>query len=232
MGSAGCGAFSGGVVVIERGHAHSLTCCPPGRSGNVMAMVALRKRAPARMTTDEFLTWDPGDPSGRLWQLINGEPVAMAPGSENHGALQGEIGGLIRDHLRAHRPSCRLIVTPGVVPRIHANRNYRIPDLGVTCSPPSGELMLPDPVLLIEILSPSNEAETWTNIWAYTTIPSVTEILAVRSTRIEAELLRRLPDGNWPAEPLTLRAGDAVELSSIGLTVDLAAFYQTTTLRR
>ena len=184
------------------------------------------------MTTDEFLTWDPGDPSGRLWQLINGEPVAMAPGSENHGALQGEISRLIGNHLYEHRRSCRLIVTPGVVPRIHANRNYRIPDLGVTCSPPSGELMLADPVLLIEILSPSNEAETWTNIWTYTTIPSVTEILAVRSTRVEAELLRRLPDGNWPAEPLTLSAGDAVALSSIGLTVDLAAFYLTTTLGR
>ena len=195
-------------------------------------MVALRKRAPSRMTTDEFLTWDPGDPSGRLWQLIDGEPVAMIPGSEDHGALQGEMCGLIGNHLYDHRPSCRMIVTPGVVPRIHANRNYRIPDLGVTCAPPSGELMLADPVLLIEILSPSNEAETWANIWAYTTIPSVTEILAVRSTRIEAELLRRLPDGNWPAEPVTLRAGDAVELRSVGLTVELAAFYETTTLRR
>ena len=200
-------------------------------AARVVRMAALRKRAPTRMTIDEFLTWEPGDPSGRLWQLIDGEPAAMAPGSENHGALQGEIGRLVGNHLRAHRPSCRLIVTPGIVPRIHANRNYRIPDLGVTCSPPSGELMLADPVLLIEILSPSNEAETWTNIWAYTTIPSVTEILAVRSTRIEAELLRRLPDGNWPAEPLTLRAGDLVELRSIDLTVGLVAFYETTALR-
>ena len=61
--------------------------------------------------------------------------------------------------------------------------------------------MVPDPVLLIEILSPSNEAQTRANIWAYTTIPSVREILAVHSTRIEAELLRRNPDGSWPEEP-------------------------------
>jgi hypothetical protein len=32
------------------------------------------------MTVSEFLSWDSGDPSGRLWQLIDGEPVAMAPG--------------------------------------------------------------------------------------------------------------------------------------------------------
>lgn len=155
----------------------------------------------------------------------------MAPGSENHGALQGEIGGSIRDHLRATRPGCRLIVTPGVVPRLNSNRNFRIPDLGVTCSPPSGELVVPDPVLLVEILSSSNEAATWRNVWAYTTIPTVMEILAVRSTRIEAELLRRLPDGNWPEQPHILRARDGLTLASIGLSVVLDLSYETSSLR-
>ena len=50
--------------------------------------------------------------------------------------------------------------------------------------------MVSEPVLLVAILSPSNEAETRANIWAYTTIPSVQELLIVHSTRIEAELLR------------------------------------------
>jgi Uma2 family endonuclease len=183
------------------------------------------------MTVDEFLSWDSGDHSGCLWQLVDGEPVAMAPGSQNHGALQGEIAGLIRDHLRAARPGCRLIVDPGIVPHLNANRNFRIPDLGVTCSPPSTETMVPDPVLLVEILSPSNEAETWRNVWAYTTIPTVAEILGVRSTRIEAELLRRLADGNWPKQPQILHAGDALTLDSIGMSIALEALYATSSLR-
>ena len=29
------------------------------------------------------------------------------------------------------------------------------------------------PVLMVEILSPTNKTETWTNVWAYTTIPTV-----------------------------------------------------------
>ena len=90
---------------------------------------------------------------------------------------------------------------PGIVPRVRANRNYRVPDLGVTCAPPSHDLMVSEPIVLIEILSPSNEADTRANIWAYTTVPSVREILAIRSTRIEAELLVRGADGTWPAEP-------------------------------
>lgn len=182
------------------------------------------------MTVDEFLVWDSGDRSGRCWQLIDGEPVAMAPASENHGALQGEIARLIGNHLRAQRPGCRLIVTPGVVPRMRANRNFRIPDLGVTCAPARGEPMLVDPILLVEVLSPSNEGETWNNVWSYASIPSVMEILIVRATRIEAELLRRQPDGNWPAEATVLRAGDSLALSSIGLEIDLAAVYETTSL--
>ena len=64
------------------------------------------------MTVDEFVVWDSGDRSGRLWQLVDGEPIAMAPGSVNHGAIQGEIGRLLGNHLREARPGCRMIVTP------------------------------------------------------------------------------------------------------------------------
>jgi Uma2 family endonuclease len=193
-------------------------------------MAALRKYAPARMTLPEFLSWDAADPSAVGWQLIDGEPTAMAPGSETHAALQAEIGALLRNHLIEQGGPCRLLSQPGIVPRVRANRNFRIPDLGVTCAPPSQGLMVPDPILLIEILSPSNEAQTRANIWAYTTIPSVQEILAVHSTRIEAELLRRGADGNWPEEPVTLAGADPLRLSSIGFASPLAAFYRTTAL--
>jgi Uma2 family endonuclease len=91
--------------------------------------------------------------------------------------------------------------------------------------------MVPDPVLLIEILSPGNEAETRSNIWTYTTIPTVQEILAVRSTRMEVELLRRDADGNWPAEPLIIIIPpDALELSSVAFGCLVASLYRTSGL--
>ena len=193
-------------------------------------MVALRKHAPARMTVTEFLSWDAADPTARAWQLIDGEPVAMAPGSESHAALQVEIGALLRNHLLDRGGPCRLLSQPGIVPRVRANRNFRIPDLAVTCAPPALGLMVTEPILLIEILSPSNEAQTRANIWAYTTIPSVREILAVHSTRIEAESLRRAADGTWPEEPDILTAPDTLTLGSIDYTTPLAALYRTTAL--
>ncbi|MGH7050134.1 MAG: hypothetical protein ACREE5_05775, partial [Acetobacteraceae bacterium] len=88
-----------------------------------------------------------------------------------------------------------------------------------------------EPLLLIEILSPSNQAETWANVWAYTTIPSVREILIVQSSAIGAELLRRAPDGTWPRQPEHIEAGELF-LSSIDFRVPLAALYRTTRLAR
>lgn len=193
-------------------------------------MVALRKHAPTRMTVDEFLAWDPGDPTAPRWQLVDGEPVAMAPGSDAHGSIQSEIVRLLGNHLLERGSPCRAVTEPGIVPRLRAEQNYRVPDIGVTCAPPSDGLMLPEPVLLIEILSPSNEVETRANIWAYASIPSMREILAVRSTRIEAELLIRDAEGNWPAEPTSIGPGGSVTLPSIDFTAPLAAFYRTTAL--
>ncbi len=193
-------------------------------------MVAVRKRAPTRMTLDEFLGWDPGDLSGHRWQLLDGEPVAMAPASEPHGAIQGEIIRLLGNHLIAQHSHCRVIAEPGIVPRVRANRNYRIPDVGVTCAAPALGSIVSEPVLLVEILSPSNEAETGANIWAYTTIPSVRELLIVHSTRIEAELLRRRPDSAWPEQPDMLGANEILTLESVEFSAPLTALYRTSAL--
>ena len=90
--------------------------------------------------------------------------------------------------------------------------------------------MVSEPIVLIEILSPSNEVDTRANIWAYTTVPSVREILAIRSTRIEAELLIRGADGTWPAEPEIINPGGVVTLASIAFSTPLVALYRTTAL--
>ncbi|HEX5325574.1 MAG TPA: Uma2 family endonuclease [Acetobacteraceae bacterium] len=195
-------------------------------------MVALLKTPPvARMTVTEFLAW-PADPTGRHWQLIDGEPVAMAPASRTHGAIQAEIARLLGNHLRARHDSCIVIAEPGIVPQVRADWNVRVPDLAVTCSPDDPhERLLHDPVLVVEILSPSNEAESWANVWAYTTIPSVREILVLRSLEISGELLRRGADGLWPARGFTFRSEDEIRLDSIAGTFRVAEFYATTAVR-
>ena len=190
-------------------------------------MSALPK-IPVRMTVAEFFAWNP--PSPQLWQLVDGEPQAMAPANRTHGAIQIELGHLITGHLERCASPCTVVGAPGVIPRVQSETNVRIPDLAVTCSDyDAEESALTDPVLLIEILSPSNQAETWANVWAYTTIPSVQEILVVKTASIGAELLRRNPDGSWPSQPLSIETGD-LTLESIGFSMPLSAAYRTTRL--
>ena len=191
------------------------------------AMVAARK-APASMTVAEFLAWNA--PGGPAWQLIDGIPVAMAPSSGTHAVIQSEVGALIRNHLATHRPGCRVLSNAGVIPRLDSGNNFRIPDLGVTCAPiPRGAIEIVEPVLLIEILSPGNPLETWTNVWAYTSIPSVQEILAIRTASIGLQVLRRAPDGSWPEVPLGIEAGE-FELECIGFRIPVTALYAGTWL--
>jgi Uma2 family endonuclease len=192
--------------------------------------MAVLAKIPVRMSVEEFLNWDPGDTL--KYELVDGEPRAMAPANRTQGILQGRLATLINNHLDRDQRPCSVVVEPGVVPRLLSDHNLRVPDLAVTCAPyESEEAVLVDPVLLIEILSPSNQAQTWANIWAYTTIPSVLEILILRADRIAAELLRRSPQGEWPERPASITEGD-VALDSIGFRVGLRELYRGTRLVR
>ncbi len=189
---------------------------------------------PGRVTKAAFLAW-PDDEFGRRQQLVDGEVLTMSPTSQTHGIMHGRIGFLLALHVQSlhvqsARPECRVLVAPGVPPRLLPEWNVRSPDLAVVCRPASAEHLVPDPVLIVEILSPSNQRQTRANVWAFTTIPSVQEILLVSSLDIVAELLRRGPDGSWPDRPEIVGADETLRLDSIGGTFALREFYATTAL--
>jgi Uma2 family endonuclease len=190
-------------------------------------MVALAKIA-VRMTVRDFLDWEPGD--GLHYELVDGEPHAMAPASNVHALLQNELARLLGNYLIEHRAGCEALINPGVIPRLLSAHNVRIPDLAVTFSKVlPGQPTLSDPVLVVEILSPSNQAKTWPNVRAHTSIPSVQEILVLHSGRIGADLLSRAADGSWPDEPQAI--GDAaLTLASIGFEIRLPELYARTGL--
>ena len=191
-------------------------------------MVAALK-IPDPMTLAEFLAWDA--PDDGHWQLVDGEPRAMAPASPVHAAIQNELGSLLRNHLLATGGKCRTLANPGVLPRVRSDSNFRIPDLAVTCAPLArGESTISDPILLIEILSPSNQAETWANVWAYTTIPSVREIVVIRTATIGAQILRRGADNTWPEVPIGIEDGDLI-LESIDFRAPVISLYAGTWLQ-
>ena len=181
----------------------------------------------APMTVDDFLART--DLS--RYELIDGDPRAMSPGSTVHARLQARLGRLIDQHLEKSGGPCWVGSEPAVRPRASAKHNIRVPDLGVTCAPDqSGEFIMTDPILLIELLSPGNSKDTRDNVWAYTTISSVREIVIVHTTRQRVELLRRQSDGLWPADPEIIDNGGTLQLSSIDASFALADIYAKTHL--
>jgi Uma2 family endonuclease len=183
-----------------------------------------------RMTVAEFVDWDSGDRTGALWQLRDGEPEMMTPASDPHGSIQARLAQLLGVHLDARGGSCRVVIAPGVIPSHGSEENCLVPDLGITCAPPTGARLMHEPVLLIEILSPTNVSKTRANVRAYRTIQPVTEIVVLRSTAIAAEILRRGANGAWPRQPQIVDATGTLLLDSIGFTAPLRDAYRTTAL--
>ncbi|MDZ4842149.1 MAG: Uma2 family endonuclease [Hyphomicrobium aestuarii] len=192
-------------------------------------MTAKRNFADAPMTVDEFFAWDGGGHVGKL-ELVNGRVRAMAPASEAHSSIQLNIGTAIKNHLRATGSKCRAGTEAPVIPPMLPKKNARAPDLAVTCAPPSVDKVFENPILIVEVLSPSNEDDSWETISALASLTSMKEILVVQSTSVEAKVFTRDATGAWPSDPVTALAGGTVHLSSLGLDIPVADIYEGTLL--
>jgi Uma2 family endonuclease len=173
----------------------------------------------------------PGDGTGRPFQLIDGEPVAMAPASPAHGRLQARLAKLIGNHLDATRPGCEVITAPGVKPQVNHATNVRVSDLVVTCEPHGDRKTVEAPVLIVEILSPSNARESREAARALVSRSSVQEVLLLYSEEIGAEVSRRMADGGWDPEPVWYGAADDLVLESIGFRLPMRELYAGLNLR-
>jgi len=133
-------------------------------------------------------------------------------------------------HVDATMPGCDVPVMPGVIPADRPEKNELLPDIAVTCEKARrGSRTIEAPILLVEILSPSNEAITRRNAESYKTIPSVQAVVLIDSLSIRAEIMSRNTDGTW-RETLTIGGGEQLELNAIAFKTPLDALYKTTSL--
>ena len=181
------------------------------------------------MTLEEFLSWDGDGHVGKL-ELVEGKVRAMAPASATHSLIQGNILAAIKSHLRLRNSRCRAAPEAPIVPPLGRRKNARAPDVAVSSAPVSDSPTFDDPVLIAEVLSPSNEDETWESIEALAGLKTMQEVLVVQSTRVEAEVLRRDERGYWSRQGDIVRQGGTVRLASIDLDLPISAVYEGTHL--
>jgi Uma2 family endonuclease len=175
-----------------------------------------------RMTLEEFLRWDDG--TDTHYELIDGCPVAMAPPAEAHRILALRLGSRIEAALAGRRP-CNAQIEPGVVRADRAN-SYYVPDIAVTCEPNEpGRQAMVDPILIIEILSPSTErTDRRLKLPAYQTMESVREIMLIDADSHHAELYRRQSD-HWGIQ-LVRGAEATLFLTTVDLRVSMSELYE------
>ena len=115
-------------------------------------MTALPKHN--KMTVDDFLAW--AETQEGRWELFDGVPVAMSPERVIHGRVKYLVGRAFERAIERAGVPCQFLLD-SVAVRIDKHRSYQ-PDALVYCGQPlpGDALEAPNPVVVVEVLSPSN----------------------------------------------------------------------------
>jgi Uma2 family endonuclease len=145
----------------------------------IASMTTLTK---PRMTVDEFLAWAEGRP-GR-YELFRGEVYAMSPENVGHTEIKGAIFSALREAIRKRDLPCHAL-TDGATVRLDEATAYE-PDALVYCGQklPPTSLEIPNPMVLVEVLSPSTRrVDASLKLAGYFRLPSVAHYLIVDPTQ-------------------------------------------------
>jgi Uma2 family endonuclease len=134
-----------------------------------------------RMTVEEFVLWSEQQPSGK-YELVDGHVVVVRMQSEKvaHTRAKGAVYIALHSAIRAAAAPCE-VFTEGITVKISAQHGYE-PDAVVNCgdAAPGDELIAPNPVIVVEVLSPSTAAKDMgTKVTDYFTVSSIQHYLIV-----------------------------------------------------
>jgi Uma2 family endonuclease len=169
------------------------------------------------MTVAEFLEYDDG--TDARCELVNGELEAINPPAARHVRIYQNIGRALERQLR--RPCEAFWGSPGLA-RDETGRNWRQPDILVTCTKPVKGYFL-DPRLIVEVLSPSTEKEDrTTKLDFYESLPSAPAILLVWQDQRRVRLRTR-GEAGWQDQDVV--GSGTVRVEPLGVELPLDEIY-------
>jgi Uma2 family endonuclease len=171
-------------------------------------------------TLDEFRAWHERQPD--VWEFIDGVPKLMAPGSIAHTLIKSNAGRALGNALA--ETGCRALVDGAIV---EVEGSSLIPDVVVTCS----ELdfttpRVDDPIIIVEVLSPSNEKDDiGRKLALYLKVSSLRHYLVIHQDRRLIVHHQRRDDLDG-AFLTTIAPPDPLRLEPPGIDISLAAIYE------
>ena len=174
------------------------------------------------MSVGEYIALDRS--SEERWEYVGGRAIAMAGASPRHNAvvmnLTLTLGGALRD------TKCFALGSEQKIETV-ATGAFHYPDLSIVCGKPRPSERdahaIINPTVLVEVASPStSDYDRGAKFDHYATIPEHREMLVVFTEMPRVEHRERAGDGRWI---ITHLVGGDVELSSIGVTLNIEEIY-------
>jgi Uma2 family endonuclease len=183
--------------------------------------------SPARsyITPDEYLRLESKTESkNEYW---NGQIFAMSGASRGHVAIGSNLIAALVPQLLPK--GCHVYGSDMRV-RAAGGDLYTYPDVSVVCGKGKFEHTILDvllnPVLIVEILSPSTERYDRVGKFAlYSDIESLREYILVSQSTVHVERFLRRPGGKW-AKTEALRRNDSIKLASVPAILKLRDVYR------
>lgn len=175
------------------------------------------------LSETDYLAFE--ESSQTRYEYIAGEVYAMAGGSQRHNKIAGNA--YIALTLALKGKPCQVFMSD-VKLNVAKDRAYYYPDVMVSCAEhataANESAIVTDPVLVIEVLSPSTEAiDRREKLHAYRHLPSLKEYALISQDMQQVEVYRRQGDVGWLY--ITYEPGDTVEFASVGVTLPMTELY-------
>jgi Uma2 family endonuclease len=181
---------------------------------------------PTRMTVDEFLAWAVRQEQQGRYELFNGRVVMQQAQNWGHAELCLRVHSLLTAAIEwAGLP---LYAAPtGMTVRITKDFAFE-PDALVAPlpKPRRTDLEIPNPAIVVEVLSPSTARRDRTDkVAGYAQVPSAEHYLIVDSDEPAVAWYRRDVDGTF-ASPVPVREG-VLQLDPPGIALSIAEIFAT-----
>ena len=175
-----------------------------------------------RITADDFLAWSIQQPEGKRYELVDGRIHAMAAERYGHVLVKGLIYSRLLESITRAGLFCTALAD-GMAVRIDDETVYE-PDAAVRCGDiiPFDAVEYTDPVIVVEVLSPSTRAiDSQAKLLDYFRLSSLRHYIIAHPDR------RTVVHHRWTATGLietSIATGELI-LDPPGLTLDVAQFF-------
>ena len=138
---------------------------------------------------------------------VNGQIIAMSGESLSHGRIKGNVYHEIRNRLKGK--SCEAFTSDMKV-KVEGVSPFKYPDVVVVCGKPemhdAKKDLLLNPLVIIEVLSPSTEAvDRGEKFDLYQAIPSLKYYVLIAQERSSVTVMTRKANNRWDLELITDR---------------------------